>query len=163
MPLIRLISVRGSSGFYFPSVRITSEYFCVRDVCHAYMQSSLCDAVNLAPGHITAHNSERGDTSMVEHSSEKAGGGSIPSLATTFSITYTLTFALICSISFQNPIRACGKLDSTRSGSDGFCPRLALRMVKTPPRPDRSAALAIMLCRSSCCMPNDHSRPRAYP
>ena len=92
---------------------------------------------------------------------EKAGfGGSIPSLANTFSITYSFTFvASICSISFQNRIWACRKLDSTRSGSDGFCPRLSLRMVKLERRPDRTGALAITLSSSSC-LPNDQSRPR---
>ena len=60
---------------------------------------------------------------LVERSPEKAGvGGSIPSLATTFSITYSLAFASVCSISFQNPIRVCQKLDSIWNGADGFCP-----------------------------------------
>jgi hypothetical protein len=57
-----------------------------------------------------------------ESSPEKAGvGGSIPSLATTFSITYSLTFVSVCSISFQNPIWAFGLAgNSTRREVDHY-------------------------------------------
>ena len=60
---------------------------------------------------------------LVERSPEKAGvGGSIPSLATNVFNNLRSPLRLVCSISFQNPIRVCRKLDSNRSGSDGFCP-----------------------------------------
>jgi len=35
--------------------------------------------------------------------------------------TYSVAFASVCSISFQDPIQACRKLDSNTNGSDGFC------------------------------------------
>jgi hypothetical protein len=48
---------------------------------------------------------------MVERSPEKAGvGGSIPSLATTFSNTYSHPEHVVCSILFQFQIQVCRNL-----------------------------------------------------
>jgi len=71
---------------------------------------------------ITRGNPKKCYVRMVRRSSEKVGvGGSNPPLSALIH-TYSLTFASVCSISFQNPIWACRKLDSTWNVSDGFCP-----------------------------------------
>jgi hypothetical protein len=64
------------------------------------------------------------EMALPESSPEKAGvGGSIPSLATTFSIAYSFAFTSVCSISFQNPIWVRRKLDSKGMDQMEFCPR----------------------------------------
>ena len=58
---------------------------------------------------------------------EKAGvGGSIPSLATTFSITYSHRLTRVCSILFQFQIQACRDLSPEQDGSMRFPPANSL-------------------------------------
>ena len=61
---------------------------------------------------------------MAVRSPEKAGvGGSIPSLATMFSITYKPLKPRICSILFQYSNQGSPRFVSLRSGSEeGICP-----------------------------------------
>jgi hypothetical protein len=83
----------------------------------------LQDALPLIPNHLALSIS----------GPEKAGvGGSIPSLATTFSITYTTDTPRVCSILFQNQFRLAG-----------IC--LPVHLHSLPEVPSRTATVAAQI------------------
>src|SRR5258708_6792960 len=62
-----------------------------------------------------------------ERHPEKAGvGGSSPSLATTFSSSYSHLLSSVCSILFQFQNQACRNLPRTQNGSHDVPPGLAI-------------------------------------